>query len=112
MENVSKREVAGVDIGGTKTAVVLSSEPPVILARDAFATEPDSGPEPAIGRILDILRSMLAQHGDGRMELAAIGISCGGPLDPDRGIIQSPPNLSTWKDVPIASILEAEFGAP
>ena len=44
MENVSKRVVAGVDIGGTKTAVVLSSEPPVILARDAFPTEPEQRP--------------------------------------------------------------------
>jgi glucokinase len=45
-------------------------------------------------------------------DLAAIGVSCGGPLDAELGIIQSPPNLSTWTDVPISSILETEFGAP
>jgi glucokinase len=112
MANVSKRVLAGVDIGGTKTAVVLSSEPPRILGRDAFPTEPERGPEPAIRRIVDVLRSMLKRHGDGRTELAAIGISCGGPLDPDRGIIQSPPNLNSWDEVPISSILEAEFGVP
>jgi len=41
--------------------------------------------------------------------MEAIGISCGGPLDPVQGIIQSPPNLRTWKDVAIRQRLEAEF---
>jgi len=40
-----------------------------------------------------------------------MGVSCGGPLDRVQGIIQSPPNLSTWDNVPIKAILEAEFQA-
>jgi len=36
-----------------------------------------------------------AAHG---ADLAGIGISCGGLLDPVLGIIQSPPNLSTWSE--------------
>lgn len=31
----------------------------------------------------------------------AIGISCGGPLDEERGMILSPPNLPGWDAVPI-----------
>src|SRR5208282_2981098 len=45
-------------------------------------------------------------------DLHAIGISCGSPLDPVEGVIQSPPNLPLWKDVPIKSILEEEFQVP
>jgi len=33
--------LAGVDIGGTKTAVVLSSNPPETLSRTEFATAPE-----------------------------------------------------------------------
>jgi len=38
-------------------------------------------------------------------------VSCGSPMDHNAGIIQSPPNLPTWVNVPITSILEKEFHA-
>jgi glucokinase len=41
--------------------------------------------------------------------LKGIGISCGSPLDRICGIIQAPPNLPTWIDVPIKPILEEQF---
>jgi glucokinase len=102
--------LAGVDIGGTKTAVVLSSGPPSILTRQVFATKPEDGPEPAIRSIVDNLRQSLTSQGIGNARLRAIGISCGGPLDRTTGTIQTPPNLLTWNDVPITSILAREFG--
>jgi glucokinase len=39
----------------------------------------------------------------------ALGVSCGGPLDRVRGIIQAPPNIPTWIDVPVKVIMEEEF---
>lgn len=111
-KNVSKRLLAGVDIGGTKTAVVLSSDPPHVLARRVFPTCPEKGPELAIGYILENFQGSLASLGIANKDVAAIGVACGGPLDPIRGLIQSPPNLTTWNDVAICSILEAEFGVP
>jgi glucokinase len=109
---VSKRLLAGIDIGGTKTAVVLSLDPPHTLVRLSFPTQPQNGPEYAIERILSMLRRALREQQMAPADLAAIGVSCGGPLDAELGIIQSPPNLSTWLDVPISSILETQFGAP
>ena len=99
----------GVDIGGTKTAVVLAHKAPQLLWRSEFATEPQHGPEPALMQILASIREGLAATGS---TAAAIGVSCGGPLDRRRGIIQSPPNLPTWVDVPIKDLLEREFGVP
>jgi glucokinase len=43
-------------------------------------------------------------------DLTAIGVSCGSPLDSHAGVIQSPPNLQSWRQVPIKTILEREFG--
>jgi glucokinase len=100
---------AGVDIGGTKTAVVLSAAPPDVLSRIEFPTLPVRGPEPAIRKIVDALRGQLAAQGATPGALHGIGISCGGPLDSNAGVIQAPPNLSTWVDVPIADILAGEF---
>jgi glucokinase len=99
----------GVDIGGTKTAAVLSTSPPAIDARVEFATSPELGPDPAIERIQSAIREIVARHRIAPRELAGIGVSCGSPLDPVAGVIQSPPNLATWIDVPIVAILAREF---
>jgi glucokinase len=99
----------GVDIGGTKTAVVLSSHPPDCLGRIEFPTLPEQGPERALGLIVESARSLLAQHGVAEDAIAAIGVSCGSPLDRVQGIIQAPPNLSTWVDVPIRRRFEETF---
>ena len=99
----------GVDIGGTKTAVVISRKPPQVITRVGFPTLPRRGPKQTIDRILATIHRMLAENSG---SLRGIGISCGGPLDPNAGVIQSPPNLPTWVDVPIVDILTDEFGCP
>lgn len=109
---MSRKLWAGVDIGGTKTAVLLSADPPHVLKRIEFPTLPANGPQPAIEQIKSSLTSMLSDTGATSESLAAIGVSCGSPLDSHRGIIQAPPNLSTWIDVPIVEILSCKFGCP
>ncbi len=104
--------VGGVDIGGTKTAVVLSADPPNILKRIAFPTDPGSGPGPAVQRIIAGLKTALSESGLTAADLKSIGVSCGSPLDATKGIIHAPPNLPTWDNVPITSILEKEFAVP
>jgi glucokinase len=53
----------------------------------------------------------LAQQGLGQESIAAIGVSCGSPLDRVKGIVQAPPNLPTWVDVPICRLLGEAFHA-
>ncbi|HUZ47006.1 MAG TPA: ROK family protein [Terriglobia bacterium] len=101
----------GVDIGGTKTAVLLSSSPPVVLARKEFPTLPDRGPARALKMIKAGIHKILSEQGLTHSALHGIGVSCGSPMDHNAGIIQSPPNLPTWVNVPITSILEKEFHA-
>ncbi len=99
----------GVDIGGTKTAVVLSARPPAIEGRIEFATRPQKGPARALESIGAGIGELLRAE---RLKISAIrgiGVSCGSPLDRMRGIIQAPPNLSTWIDVPIKAIFEQQF---
>jgi glucokinase len=99
----------GVDVGGTKTAVVLSSDPPAILGRKEFPTLPAEGPARALELVKNGARELLAGRGLAADALRGIGVSCGSPLDHVAGVIQSPPNLPTWVDVPIKAILEEEF---
>jgi glucokinase len=99
----------GVDVGGTKTAVVMARRPPAMLARIEFPTLPEQGPERAIALIKQSIHEVIRTSAADRAQLGAIGVSCGGPLNQRAGVIQAPPNLSTWVDVPIVSILREEF---
>lgn len=103
--------LVGVDIGGTKTAIVVSSEPPAVIDRIEFRTQPEQGAEPALRLIKNGIDDLLSKRGLERAAIKAVGVSCGGPLDRIRGVIQAPPNLSTWVDIPIKAILEEEFKA-
>ncbi|GBF75712.1 ROK family protein [Paenibacillus sp. 598K] len=104
--------IAGIDIGGTKCAASvgeLSEEGrPRIVGKIRFATPPS--PEEAIARLLDGLQGLLGEAGGATPE--AVGVSCGGPLDSQRGLILSPPNLPGWDRVDILSPLRERFDAP
>lgn len=93
----------GLDLGGTKCALVTGTENCRVLSRDEIRTAdfPDWR---------DALDALLCRAPRGPFR--AVGVSCGGPLDPSRGLILSPPNLPGWDDVPIVQTLEERLGAP
>jgi glucokinase len=107
--NLAGKAWIGVDIGGTKTAVVLCFEPPAIVDRIVFATLPEHGPDRGMTLIRQSIQKLVQTHNLRSGQIEAIGISCGGPLDRRSGVIQSPPNLSTWNDIPIVDLLKEEF---
>ena len=90
----------GIDIGGTKCAVVLGDEKS-IRKKIAFQTTD-------LKNTLDRIIGAVEEIGIGD----AIGISCGGPLDEDAGVILSPPNLPGWDRIPIKQLLSDRFGIP
>lgn len=81
-----------------------------ILERAQFATETDRGPEFAIDKLMDHASNIIGRYP--AHALAAIGISCGGPLDPEKGLIKSPPNLPGWDDIPITQMFLDKFKVP
>jgi glucokinase len=106
-----EQPLLGFDIGGTKCAVVIAnreSDGVRILARRAFPTE--WGPEPNLARMEEIAHELLGGLGIG--QISGVGISCGGPLDSDRGRVLGPPNLPGWDDVPVAGRLGEAFHVP
>ncbi|MBT3274864.1 MAG: ROK family protein [Spirochaetales bacterium] len=98
-------EYIGVDIGGTKCAVVAGNADGSITSKDKFAT--GIGPVPTLDRIQSAIGAILESE-----HPKAIGISCGGPLDSSLGIIKSPPNLPGWDNIGIKDVLESAFGLP
>lgn len=103
--------VAGVDIGGTQCSVNLahfSTSGLELLVRQQFATDVQRGPDAIVSDIERRLRDLLSDSPTPVM----VGVSCGGPLDPDLGVIKSPPNLPGWDDIPLAERLQSSLGIP
>src|SRR4030042_447867 len=107
---MKKSYYLGIDIGGTKCAVVAGTEEMEILDRIQFATRTHKGPDYAISKLMEASSNLVQKISD--YDLAAIGISCGGPLDSKTGIIQPPPNLPGWDNIKIVSIFKDKYNVP
>ena len=99
----------GIDIGGTKCALVLGDKDGAVLQKVRFDTTDRDGTLARMMQAAEQLIGAAEAQGDA---VKAIGISCGGPLDSVRGLIQSPPNLPDWDNVPIVQMLHDAFGIP
>lgn len=102
--------IVGVDIGGTKVACVLADEQGNILARRWQPTRAQEGWQAVVQQLFEMAEQVMGEVP--RQRVRGIGISCGGPLDSQKGIVYSPPNLPGWDAVPIKRIFEERFGLP
>ena len=105
--------IAGMDIGGTKCASILAEvtkESVRFLNRTEFPT--GGGWKNVLERLAADLEKNAEKAGIPISDLAAVGISCGGPLDAERGLILSPPNLPGWDEVPVCAFFRSRWGIP
>lgn len=94
----------GIDIGGTKCALLLGDENGRVLHREEWPSHAARGPA-----------AMLADFTSRAQNLSgfiAAGVSIGGPLDTVRGIVFSPPHLPGWDCFPLKEFLQNALGVP
>jgi len=102
--------ILGIDIGGTKCAVILGKKENAgisLIDKDKFST---TTVNETIEGIIFSLEEIMKKHALSSENILAIGISCGGPLDSEKGIVMSPPNLKGWDNIPIVEIIQKRFG--
>ena len=102
--------LAGIDIGGTKCALVLGvvdGDAVKIIDKRRFETSPN--PDETLERFSSELNTLLQTENH---KLTGIGISCGGPLNSRTGVILSPPNLPNWDNIPVVEYFQNIFKVP
>ncbi len=99
----------GIDIGGTKCAVIRGDDRGRVTDKVRFST---TTPGETLAAIYAAADRLIAEGRACGEDPLAIGVSCGSPLDSRRGIIQEPPNLPGWVDVPIVAELKSRTGLP
>lgn len=104
-----KERILAVDIGGTKTSLMLagpgSSREPVLT----MPTEGDREPRELVREIVRAARNLPGWTAR-RVELVATGFP--GALDPCSGRVRFAPNLRGWENLVPGDLLGEAFGCP
>lgn len=99
--------IIGVDIGGTKCAVLIGSPEGKILHKTVFPTNTAGGLDNTLKNLWKAIAEAVALTNG---EPPVFGVSCGGPMNSSKGLVLSPPNLPGWDHVPITKLITDRFG--
>lgn len=100
----------GVDIGGSKVAVLVVDAVDRVVARrlvPAASSEPDE----AIAQIASVIREAVADAKATLGDVQAVGIGVPGRVDSDTGDVHFAVNLG-WQHLPLGRRLEEALGVP
>jgi glucokinase len=94
--------ILGIDIGGTKSTVLIGTSSGEVLRRYTFATEVGRGFDYSFGQLVRNAQMLLDEWAnvDSRQP-EAVGVSVGGPLDLKAGRLLNPPHLPGWENLAI-----------
>lgn len=100
------RIFGGIEAGGTKFVCIIASGPEQILAETRF---PTTTPEETLRRVKEFFQQYSTQY-----PLSALGVSCFGPIDPDRasptyGFITTTPKPG-WAQTDVVGFIQRELG--
>lgn len=101
----------GIDIGGTKCAAnigKIDNGIATVISKAPVRATAEYTPQGMLEQLKDDIFALLAANPDYHPD--AIGISCGGPLDHERGVILSPPNLPGWDEIYVCDYFEKNTG--
>jgi glucokinase len=101
--------IIGIDVGGTKTAVVEGTTGGDILQRSTLPTNgsrPFAETFPTLAEHVERVTKTAAAAG---RRPIAISVAIAGPIDAAAGRLLDPPNLPGWHDVSLTATLERRF---
>lgn len=104
----------GLDIGGTKCAVVLAEVDHGIhiLNKIRFDTCAEKGFDYTWEKLCQGTDEMFHYAFAVKKHIRAIGVSCGGPLNATKGIVLCPPHLPGWINIPVTRLLADKYHVP
>lgn len=108
----SKKYKMGVDVGGTNVKIALVDKNGAIAYSNTVPTRAEMGYEYTISNIKQAINDLMKESKTSKDVIEGIGFGFPGLIDCDNGIVRVLPNIPGWINVPIASIIEKEFGIP
>jgi glucokinase len=103
-----KRHLLGVDIGGTKIAILARE---VGSNKRVYADKLKTPSEEGVGATLHLLDEQIDNLPGGRATLKALGVAVPGHVDHTGRVIWAG-NLKGWVNVPLRQLLQERYGVP
>jgi glucokinase len=104
--------VVGVDIGGTKVAAGLVDRNGEIKTQVRTPMVANREPSDGLAAVVSAIDLLVARDAKERTLIGGIGICAPGPLDPNTGVVINPPNVTCWRNFPLAAEIEKVYGVP
>lgn len=102
--------VAGIDIGGTTTSVLLSDAAGSVLAERVRSTPAIEGGRAMMNTAVDLVRELSSELG---VSIDAVGVGAAGVVDTaQRRIIAASGSFTDWADYRVGAHLDAALGVP
>src|SRR5271168_29490 len=108
--NATLKYALGVDIGGTKVAAGLVDPQGTILFHTRVPMPSHGSAAEGFGAVQSAIEAVFSSRPEARASLTGIGICAPGPLDPVTGVILNPPNVTCWRNFPLAAEVQRVFG--
>jgi glucokinase len=101
--------VGGIDIGPTRTRLVVADLRGARLAHDIVSTPASLPPPQALLRLADAFKSLVRSARVPANRIITVGVGVPGIVRPRMGTVAFAPNLRGWHDVPVRDILKREL---
>ncbi len=102
--------IAGIDVGGTNTKVVLTDADLVVVDRVDLPTPAHEGGAAIVGSALDAVAGLLDRHD---AELVGVGVGAAGVVDATSGTVLVTANSFTgWAGYRVTEAITAAVGVP
>jgi len=102
----------GIDVGGTNVKIALVNEQGSIIYSNSIPTRAEMGYEYTINNMKEAITDLLKETKSEPKDIEGMGFGFPGQIDCQKGVVRLAPNIPGWVDVPIAEIMEKEFGIP
>jgi len=108
--------IVGVDLGGTNIVTgAVADDGNTNYAMRSEPTRSDQGADAVVARMVRMIETAIdetiAETGCTRADFAGVGVGAPGPLDRERGVVITTPNLG-WKNYPLRDVIADRVGLP
>jgi len=104
-----KKYILGFDIGGTKIAICVADDQGNILSSDRLKGGTRQDYETVLPQLMELARKTVRNAGLKVTDIVVTGLSCPGPLNVKKGIIEKTPNM-LWENVSLRQDIARELG--
>lgn len=108
---MNKSCVIGIDLGGTKISGALADLNGNVLSQHTIPTNASEGENAVLERIISVIQTVINNSGKKIKDVKTIGIGSPGPLDVEKGMILTTPNLP-FEHFNIVQPIEEKFNVP